>query len=243
MKPFVGERVIAVQGNTTLEVAPFAGERLTWVKTWGKQLFLRIGRQTLRVHFLLWGSYSINSPKYERRVAANDRDVPPKLRSPRLHLTFPSGDLYFYACSMRFLEAPVDALYDWRVDVMSRKWDKKYVRSLAKAEQNAYVADVLLDQDIFAGVGNIIKNEVLWNLRLYPLTRVKQLTPPKLSALVEEAHRYSHQFYRWKKRYVLRKHWNVYHKGVCPRDGAKLVRKKMGKRERYTFYCPVCQTT
>lgn len=241
LRPFVGETIRAVSGNTTLDVAQFAGERLVWAKTWGKQLFLRIRRQTLRVHFLLWGSYSINNPKYERREAGNDREEPAKLRSPRLHLHFALGDVYFYACSMRFLEEPLDSLYDWKVDVMSRKWDARYVRSLVKEQPNAYVADVLLDQNVFAGVGNIIKNEVLWNLKMHPLTRVKQLTPRRLTALVDEAHTYSHQFYRWKKRYVLRKHWKVYHKGVCPRDDAKLVRKKMGKRERYTFYCPVCQ--
>jgi endonuclease-8 len=244
LKPFIGQKILAVAGNTTLEVEQFAGAKLTWVKTWGKQAFFRIGRQTLRVHFLLWGSYSINAPKFERvrRGAGNDKETPPKLRSPRLHLKFADGDVYFYACSMRFFAENLEDEYDWRVDVMSRKWDAKYVRALVKREAQAYVADVLLDQNIFAGVGNIIKNEVLWNLRMYPLTRVKALTPRELTALVEEAHRYSHQFYRWKKRYVLRKHWNVYHKGVCPRDGAKIVRKIMGKRERYTFFCPVCQT-
>jgi endonuclease-8 len=254
LRPFVGKPVIEVSGNTTLEVDQFAGQKLTWVKTWGKHLLLRIGKQTLRVHFLLWGSYSINAPKYERPRprgrggAGNDRDEPAALRvpatprSPRLHLKFESGDVYFYACSMRFIEQSLTSLYDWRVDVMSRAWDSAYVRGLVKTEAKEYVADVLLDQDIFAGVGNIIKNEVLWNLRMHPLKRVEDLKPRELTAFVEEAHRYSHQFYRWKKRYVLRKHWNVYHKGVCPREGAKLIRKSMGKRDRYTFYCPVCQT-
>lgn len=244
LRPFVGKPVIEVSGNTTLEVAHFAGQKLTWVKTWGKQAFFRIGKQTLRVHFLLWGSYSINAPKFERkpRGAGNDRELPPKLRSPRLHLKFAEGDVYFYACSMRFFAEKLEEVYDWRVDVMSRKWDAIHVRSLVKAQPAAYVTDVLLDQNIFAGVGNIIKNEVLWNLQMHPLKRVKDLKRRELTALVDEAHNYSHQFYRWKKRYVLRKHWNVYHKGVCPRDEAKLVRKIMGKRERYTFYCPVCQT-
>jgi endonuclease-8 len=244
LRPFIGKPILEVAGNTSLEVEQFVGQKLVWAKSWGKQLFLRIGRQTLRVHFLLWGSYSINAPKFERprRGAGNDRDVPPKLRSPRLHLHFAEGDVYFYACSMRFLEGALADLYDWRVDVMSRKWDAKYARSLVKAKPKEYVADVLLDQTIFAGVGNIIKNEVLWNINMHPLKRVEKLTPRELTALVEEAHRYSHQFYRWKKRYVLRKHWNVYHKGVCQRDETKLIRKKMGKRDRYTFYCPVCQT-
>ena len=34
------------------------------------------------------------------------------------------------------------------------------------------VADALLNQNIFAGVGNIIKNEVFWRIKVHPKTKV-----------------------------------------------------------------------
>ena len=226
MKPFVGQIVRRVEGNSKIGIEELAGQKLYWIKTWGKHYLLKIGNTVLRVHFLLWGSYSLNQQKP---------------RSSTLSLFFDNGESHFYSSSIRKLEQPVDEIYDWRVDVMSRKWDAKYVAKLVKPHPTAYVADVRLDQDIFAGVGNIIKNEVLWNLGMHPLTRVRDLKRKQITALVEEAHRYSHQFYRWKKRYVLKRNWKVYHKGTCPECGEKLTRGKMGKRDRYTFYCPTCQ--
>ena len=77
--------------------------------------------------------------------------------------------------------------------------------------------DALLDQDIFAGVGNIIKNEVLFRIRLHPLSTVGAMPAPKLRALVEQARTYSFDFLEWKKQYVLKKHWLAHAKPTCPR--------------------------
>ena len=226
MKRFERKTIAHAVGNWSGGAEQFTGKPLRWIKTWGKHLLLRIGDTVIRVHFLLWGSYRID-----------DR----KNRSATLSLVFENGEVHFYSCSIKVLEAPIEELYDWRVDVMSRKWDATYVRKLVRSQPNETVADILLDQNIFAGVGNIIKNEVLFRLKLHPLTKVRMLKPKQLAALVEEAYRYSHQFYRWKKKYVLKKHYRIYHKATCPECQSKLVAKKLGKRERYTFYCPVCQ--
>ncbi len=79
------------------------------------------------------------------------------------------------------------------------------------------VCDALLDQNVFAGVGNIIKNEVLFRIRLHPLSKVGALPPKKLRQLVDEARRYSFDFLEWKRAFVLRKHWLAHTKRTCPR--------------------------
>ena len=103
------------------------------------------------------------------------------------------------------------------------------------------VCDALLDQGIFAGVGNIIKNEVLFRVRVHPRSTVGALPPQKLRDLVREARQYSFDFLEWKKRFVLRKHWLVHNKGTCVRDGTKLTRAYLGERNRRTFWCDSCQ--
>jgi len=228
LKPFIKKTVIDATGNAKFGPHSLINEKLRSVKTWGKHLLLTIGKCVLRLHFLMFGSYRINATKD---------------RSATLSLTFENGEVHFYSTSIRTLDQPINELYDWRIDVMSRKWDATYVRRLVKAHPNEFVSDVLLDQSIFAGVGNIIKCEVLFNLGIYPETKIKDLSPRTITALVAEAHRYSHQFYRWKKKYVLKKNWRIYRKGTCPVSGNKVVAKMMGKRERYTYYCPICQPT
>lgn len=227
MKPFVGQTIVEAGGNAKkVDVASLAGQPLKWVKTWGKHLLLGIGGATIKVHFLLWGSYTI-----DRR----------KDRPPTMTMRFAGGEVNYYSSSVTPFGGRLDAVYDWRVDVMSRRWDAAHVRALVRAQPDAYVTDVLLDQDVFAGVGNIIKNEVLFTLRLHPEARVRDLTPKRLAALVDEAHRYAHQFYRWKKKFELKKHWRIYRKRTCQACGGRITAEHMGRGERYTYRCPKCQ--
>ena len=60
---------------------------------------------------------------------------------------------------MRFLDDAADALDDWSADVLAAAWAPAAPRRKLGARPDALVCDALLDQDVFAGVGNIIKNE------------------------------------------------------------------------------------
>jgi endonuclease VIII len=103
------------------------------------------------------------------------------------------------------------------------------------------VCDALPDQDIFAGVGNIIKNEVLFRIKVHPESDVTKLPPAKLNALVKEASVYSFQFLQWKKDLVLKKHCLAHAKKICPRDHIPFIKKHLGKTKRPSFYCTECQ--
>ena len=70
---------------------------------------------------------------------------------------------------------------------MSDDWDPAKARKKLRAAPDMLACDALLDQDIFSGVGNIIKNEVLFRIRVHPASTVGALPPAKLRALVEEA--------------------------------------------------------
>ncbi len=94
---------------------------------------------------------------------------------------------------------------------------------------------------MFSGVGNIIKNEVLFRIRVDPRTTLGALPAPKLAALVREARRYSFDFLEWKRQFVLRKHWLVHRKTQCPTCGRKLATAILGTTKRRAFYCTHCQ--
>jgi endonuclease VIII len=95
-----------------------------------------------------------------------------------------------------------------------------------------------MDQKIFSGVGNIIKNEVLFILLIHPERKIKNLSRVKVKNLVREAHEYSWKFYEWKKNYELKKHWQIMRKSICPRCGGPVTRKETGKRKRLSHFCP-----
>ena len=51
---------------------------------------------------------------------------------------------------------------------MNENWNAAKARKKLKAIPKTLVCDALLDQTIFAGVGNIIKNEVLFRIKVHP---------------------------------------------------------------------------
>ena len=103
------------------------------------------------------------------------------------------------------------------------------------------VCDALLDQNLFAGVGNIIKNEVLFRIRLHPLSQAGALPLEKRDELIAQARRYSFDFLEWKKAYVLKKHWLAHTRRICPRCDIPFVKAKLGVTNRRSFFCENCQ--
>ena len=223
---FSGRYIRAAAGNAKIDTNRVVGARILAMRSFGKQFLIETPPATLRIHLLMFGSYRIN----ERAG-----------RPERLQLRFARGELNFYACSVRYLEQPIEALYDWRTDVMSDAWDARLALRRLRAAPDALVCDALLDQEIFAGVGNIIKNEVLFRIRVHPLSTVGALPAAKLRDMVREARQYSFDFLAWKKRFQLRAHWLAHNKGICPRDHVKFQRAYLGVRQRRSFFCERCQ--
>jgi endonuclease-8 len=225
-RAFVGKIIRNAEGNSRLDKTPLIGQRIVSIRSFGKQFLIELPNLTIRIHLMMFGSYRVN----ERSD-----------RPPRLRLTFARGEINFYACSVRYIEGDLDALYDWRTDVMSDAWDPRLAAKRLRQSADTLVCDALLDQDIFAGVGNIIKNEVLFRIRVHPLSTVGGLSARKLREMVKEARVYSFQFLEWKKEFTLRKHWLAHNKSICPRDHVKFTRAYLGVRHRRSFFCELCQ--
>ena len=225
---FTGKVVREVSGNSrTIDLQRMRGRKVLALRSWGKHFLVGFSGFTLRVHFLLFGSYRI------------DEDKPGA--SPRVSLRTARHALNLYACSVKYLEGDLDAIYDWRTDVMSEAWDPARARRKLKAMPEALACDALLDQEVFAGVGNIIKNEVLFRIRVHPLSRIGALPPRKLGELVREARAYSFQFLEWKRAFVLRQHWLAHRKSVCPRCDLRFTIAHLGRTHRRAFFCGNCQ--
>jgi len=124
---------------------------------------------------------------------------------------------------------------------MNDQWDEKKAMTKLRNHPDMLVCDALLDQNIFAGVGNIIKNEVLFRIRVHPASTLGKLPYAKRKALVKEAVHYSFQFLEWKKAFTLKKHWLAHTKKICPRDHHLIEKQYLGATNRRTFFCSYCQ--
>lgn len=226
VQPFKGKKVVDVYGNSKMDIQRIAGQKIIDFKSWGKHFLICFEDFTVRIHFMLFGSYRINEHKETK---------------PRLSLQFGDEQINFYACSLQFIEGDINEVYDWSSDVMNDNWDPKKANLKLKETPLTLVCDALLDQQIFAGVGNIIKNEVLFRIRLHPESMVDSLPKELLEEMIAEARIYSFDFLEWKKKYVLKKHWLAHTRKICPRCNIPFIKKYAGKTKRRTFFCTNCQ--
>ncbi|WP_027373374.1 DNA-formamidopyrimidine glycosylase family protein [Chryseobacterium sp. UNC8MFCol] len=224
LQPFVGKQVTEASGNAKFDKEPLLGQILLEIRTFGKQTYLVFERLVIRIHLLMFGSYSI------------DEQTKPD-QSLRLALFFSAGAMYFYTCSVKAVEMEFLTTIDWKADIMSDEWDPKKAEKKLKSHPDMMVCDALMDQDIFSGVGNIIKNEVLFRIGVQPESLLGNLPKKKLNELIAEARNYSFDFLRWKREFTLKKHWLVHTKSLCPVCGQKLIKKQTGKGKRRSFYC------
>lgn len=213
-------------GNSSLDLTRMEGRRVLSLRSWGKHFLIEFSGFSLRVHMLMFGSYRID----ERKPSP-----------PRVSLQFDNGELNIYASSLKYIEGALEDTYDWRGDVMDPAWDPRLARRRLKLQPDTLICDALLDQEIFAGVGNIIKNEVLFRTLVHPESKVGDLPPRVLGKVIKQAREYSFDFLEWKKAFVLRKHWLAHTKRTCARCGGPLSKTYPGKTKRRTFFCPHCQ--
>lgn len=233
---FKGQKVRVVSGNTKIGKERFQSKEIMDIFSWGKHLCFQLDDFAIRVHFLLFGTFE---------AVVNGVPVTgdyKRTREPRLKLDFVNGEISMFNCSITLFETDdLKSTYDFSTDIMSPQWNSEQAFFTMRNHTSDEIADALLDQEIFSGVGNIIKNEVLSQTHTHPMRLVGSIGDEKLREIITATHNFSHQFYLWRKNFVLRKHLLVHRKSVCPHCGAKMLRGKTGKRQRWSYYCSLCQ--
>lgn len=221
-----GKKVTAVEGNAKIDNQLLKGKKLSSIRTWGKHLLFCFPGLTLRIHFLMFGTYLINQRK----------KTPLKLR-----ISFGKTELNFYTCSILLLDGSLNSHYDWSEDILSKKWSDEKALEKLKANDERMICDNLMDQNIFSGVGNIIKNEVLWRNNVHPESKSKKIPANKKKEIVKDVADFAADFLKWRKQNKLKSHLQVYHKAICENCGSEIARKETGKTKRTSFFCTNCQ--
>ena len=85
LEEFIGLRILRASGTSKLNWDKFTNKKLLAANSWGKHLILSFEHLTLRIHFLMFGSYRIDNPR-ENRI--------PKMKS-HYQLTLPSSVALF----------------------------------------------------------------------------------------------------------------------------------------------------
>jgi endonuclease-8 len=60
---FTGQKITAISGSSKIDQQRLVGRQINEIATWGKHMLLCFDDFTIRIHFLMFGTYYINSSK------------------------------------------------------------------------------------------------------------------------------------------------------------------------------------
>jgi endonuclease-8 len=123
-------------------------------------------------------------------------------------------------------------------DVLDDDFDAgRAARNAILAAEDRAVAEVLLDQRIASGIGNIAKSEGLWSARANPFAPPEELGAERLAKVYSA----SAGWLAAAVRHGGHAPCHVYGQPVCHRCGTRTAHRAQGDDGRTTWWCPKCQ--
>jgi endonuclease-8 len=223
------------------------GRRVVDVQAHGKHLFVGFDDATwLRTHLGLYGSWHHYRPgevwRKPRRQAAVELEV-----DDRVYVCFNPKEVELLrdrGVRRRILHTRLGP----DLSIERPALDGIPQRARALLEPAAPLADVLLDQRIACGIGNVYKSEVLFLERRHPTQPLDGISDEELQRLYATAHRLLRSNLGGgprSTRFVADgagRSWVYGRAGrPCLRCGTPVANARIGRRPRSTYWCPACQ--
>jgi endonuclease VIII len=217
---------------------PRAGAAVSSVDAVGKHLLVTFDDGTvLQTHLRMTGSWHLYERGERWRKAAH---------LARVVIATPTHEaVCFSAPLVRTTLGPPDAIGHLGPDLC--RADADLAQALHRMgrvpEPGTTVADVLLDQRIASGIGNVYKSEVLWAERLDPATPIEAVPEDLRRRLVETAARLLRANLTTRRRTTVPGGLAVYRRArrPCRRCGTPIRTGRWGEQARSTYWCPRCQ--
>lgn len=245
-KRLVGEEVVSVSGSHRA-VAGYGrrlvGRTVERIENHGKHLLIHFsGDWTARCHLKMTGSWNVYRPgqAWTKEEGA-----------ARFVLTTPdSVAVCFAAPDVDIKPTPliVGQIAYLGPDLTADEFDAEEALRRVEGSKASTVSDLLLDQSVMAGVGNVFKSEIAFLLGLNPAGDPLLLTAADREAIVEEARRLllvNRELPRRVTTGDTRRPYYVYgrNRQGCRRCRSRIRSGNVGNPSRVTYWCPNCQGT
>jgi endonuclease-8 len=235
---------------------PLAGQIVDRVEPRGKWLLIHFsGGGTLATHMLMSGSWHIyrhgerwQQPRANMRIVIENSDY------VAVGFRVPVAEMHTAESLARNRRIPRA-----EIDVLSANFDAGEAARCVVAHGSEEVGDVLLHQEVLAGVGNVFKSEICFVTGINPFCKVAALDAEKVAALMAAAQRLVKAnvledsgdtivTYGGRKRRTTHESdpsaslWVYGRNGEpCRRCGEPIRRRIQGPDARVTFWCGRCQ--
>jgi endonuclease-8 len=189
------QRALAGQTVTAFESAypaltrvhddhPIVGRTIDDVSARGKHLLIAFsGGLTLRTHMRMHGAWHLYRPGERwRRPAREMRLLVATAAFVAVGFNIPDAELLGASALARHRQ-----LRALGPDLLDPAFDRDEALRRMRAQPGEPIADVLLNQRVMAGIGNVFKSEVLFVAGVHPFARTADLSDERLRRIVEVA--------------------------------------------------------
>jgi endonuclease-8 len=234
---------------------PLAGRTIESVSARGKHLLMVFsGDLILRTHMRLHGSWHIYRPGERWQRSARDMRILVQTNEfVAVGFNVPIAELLSGRELSRHEE--LNALGP---DPLAPAFDSADVLRRMRAHDGEAIADVLLNQRVIAGIGNVLKSEILFITGIEPFQTVSALSDGDLTRIVVESRTQLRSNVLTRSQTLspaagrrttrsldpAASLW-VYGRGgkPCRRCGTPIQARKTGVDARLTYWCPRCQAS
>ncbi len=220
------------------ELSRLAGTSVTSVEPVGKHLVIRFDNGlALHSHMRMRGVWELYRP--------GERWRRPAWQLKAMLETEDAIAACFAAPVVELIRNVAPRLSHLGPDILGADWSVAEVVKRARELNQVAVGEVLLDQRVTAGIGNVYRCEALWQRQLNPWAPTSTLTDAALTGLFESAR----DAMRGNVETKARRTFPGYGRGAvhgrggrpCPRCGTPIRVKPMGENARLVYWCPTCQ--
>jgi len=220
---------------------PRVGDVIEAVQAVGKNLLVRFPKQlVLHTHMKMTGSWHIYRPheKWQepRHLARATIEVPDWIA-----VCFAAPTVRTW----RDIDGQPNPLSHLGPDlcVPGVDFDLVLQRVVSIAEPAVSIAEVLLDQRLAAGIGNVYKSEALWACRISPFLPIEQVSVDQRRQLFQTASKQLRANLSTPSRTTVPGGLGVYgrQRQPCRRCRTLIRIRNHGEQARSTYWCPSCQ--
>jgi|SRR5581483_2382049 len=216
------------------------GATVTAVEPTGKHLVIRFDNgYALHSHMRMRGIWHVYRP--------GERWHRPEFRMKALLETDDAMAVCFDAPVVELIRNVHERVGHLGPDILADDWSVTEVIKRARQLNQLPVGELLLDQRVTAGIGNVYRCEALWHERVSPWKKTEELGDEQLAKVFETARtamRANVTTNTWRRSFPGYGRGAVHGRAgrPCPRCGAPIRAKGMGENPRTVYWCAVCQT-
>lgn len=229
----------AISNKINVELNKLIGKRFIGFDTFGKNIVFIFDEYAIRLHLMLYGSIHI----YKRNETLKKN---PKLI--RLDIVLDNYRLVVYNAPIVEINYSSELLKKLKKivgeDPLRNDWNPNRAIALLKKNKNKAIGEVLLDQKVIAGVGNILRNEILFRARVHPNRLVSDLSDNEIKNIIKISEDLMQEWFELKKKgEKISRTILIYGKSgkPCPICGGTIRFYRQKPHNRRTYFCPNCQ--